>query len=252
MALGYPVNDLYSRPRKQLCVGTARPCYAFHLDKSITKDRFKCSWGPGKWRWPDHSCPLKPLALLISAPLLPRGNVSPGFSDLLAVQVWVIQLCLTLCDPMDYNLPGSSVHGILQTRILEWVAIPLSRGSSRPRDGTQVSCIAGRFITIWATREAWLYKGNRKIQSFKRNLPHLKFCQFKNIKKKKQTRKQPNQYVCGPGLAHYFLFAVSAGKNRWEFLGLILRRFGLKKSWVKGIVITIWQNVMMPSFKNSV
>ena len=157
MASGYPVNDLYSRPRKQLCVGTARPCYAFHLDKSITKDRLKCSWGPGRWRWPDHSCPLKPLALLVSAPLLPRGNVSPGFSDLLAVQVWVTQLCLTLCDPMDYNLPGSSVHGILQTRILEWVAIPFSRGSSRPRDGTQVSCIAGRFITIWATREAWLY-----------------------------------------------------------------------------------------------
>ena len=52
------------------------------------------------------------------------------------------------------NLPGSSVHGISQARILEWSAIPFSMGSSPPRDWTQVSCIAGRFSTIWATREA--------------------------------------------------------------------------------------------------
>ena len=51
------------------------------------------------------------------------------------------QSCLTLCDPMDCSLPGSSVHGISQVRILEWVAISYSRGSSRPRDQTPVSCI---------------------------------------------------------------------------------------------------------------
>ena len=62
--------------------------------------------------------------------------------------VLVIQLCLTLHDPMDYSPPGSSVHGILQARILQWVAIPFSRASSRPRDQTQVSCITGRFFTI--------------------------------------------------------------------------------------------------------
>ena len=60
---------------------------------------------------------------------------------------------LTLCDPMDCSLPGSSVHGIFQTRILEWVAISFSRGSSPPRDWTCVSCIAGRFNNS-ATREA--------------------------------------------------------------------------------------------------
>ena len=49
-----------------------------------------------------------------------------------------LQLCPNLCDPMDYSLPGSSVHGILQARIPEWVAMPSSRGSSQPRDGTQV------------------------------------------------------------------------------------------------------------------
>ena len=66
---------------------------------------------------------------------------------------------------MDCNLPGSSVHGILQARILEWVAVPFSGGSSQPRDRTQVSCIAGRFFTIWATREAlvWLYSLNKII-----------------------------------------------------------------------------------------
>ena len=59
----------------------------------------------------------------------------------------VTQLCLTLCDPMECNPPASSVRGILQARILEWVSISFSRGSSRPRDLTQVSCIAGRFFT---------------------------------------------------------------------------------------------------------
>ena len=69
----------------------------------------------------------------------------------------VAQSCPTLCNPMDCGLPGSSVHGILQARILEWVAIPFSKGSSWPRDWTQVSHIAGRFFTIWATTEAQIY-----------------------------------------------------------------------------------------------
>ena len=60
----------------------------------------------------------------------------------------VVQSGLTLCDPMDYSLPGSSVHGILQARILEWVAMLSNRGSSQPRDPTQVSHVAGRFLTI--------------------------------------------------------------------------------------------------------
>ena len=60
----------------------------------------------------------------------------------------VVPSCLTLCDPMDYSPPGSSVHGILQTRILEWVAMPSSRGSFQLRDQAQVSRIAGGFFTI--------------------------------------------------------------------------------------------------------
>ena len=69
----------------------------------------------------------------------------------------VTQLCPTLCNLMDYIPPGSSVHGILQARILEWVSMPSSRGSSPPRDWTQDSLFAGGFFTIWATREAHEY-----------------------------------------------------------------------------------------------
>ena len=61
----------------------------------------------------------------------------------------VAQSCPTLCDPMHYT-----VHGILQATILKWVAFPFSRGSSHPRDQTQVSHIAGGFFTSWATMEA--------------------------------------------------------------------------------------------------
>ena len=61
---------------------------------------------------------------------------------------------LTLCDPMEYSPPGSSVHEILQTRILEWVGLSFSRGSSQPSNWTQVSLTSGRFFTIWATGEA--------------------------------------------------------------------------------------------------
>ena len=71
--------------------------------------------------------------------------------------VLVAQLCPTLCDSMDCSPPGSSVHGILQTRILEWVAIFFSRGSSWPRDRTWESSIAVRFFTVWVTREAHPY-----------------------------------------------------------------------------------------------
>ena len=106
------------------------------------------------------------------------------------VCVWVAQSCLTLCDPMNSSPPGSSVHGILQARILpaaaakslqscpplcdpidgsppgspvpgilqariqEWVASSFSRGSFQHRDRSQVSCVAGRFLTVWATKEA--------------------------------------------------------------------------------------------------
>ena len=75
-------------------------------------------------------------------------NIRAGRDPFVYMCMLVAQSCLSLCDPMDYSPPGSSVHGILQARILEWVAIPFSRGSSR--DQTLVPHIAGRFFTIWA------------------------------------------------------------------------------------------------------
>ena len=64
----------------------------------------------------------------------------------------VAQSCLTLCIPVDCSLPGFSVNGISQARILEWVAISSSRGSSWPRDWTWLSCITSRFFIVWAIR----------------------------------------------------------------------------------------------------
>ena len=74
----------------------------------------------------------------------------------------ITQSCLTLCNPMDCSLPGFSVHGIFQARVLEWAAISFSRGSSWPRDQTQVSCLAGRHFILWATREAQMMVVNPK------------------------------------------------------------------------------------------
>ena len=72
--------------------------------------------------------------------------VNPTWSQ---SEMKVAQLCLTLCNPMDYK-----IHGIPQATILEWVVFSFSRGSSQARDWTQVPCIADRFFTSWATREA--------------------------------------------------------------------------------------------------
>ena len=76
--------------------------------------------------------------------------------------IYTLCCAVLTCDrlfvtPMDCSPPGCSVHGILQVRILEWVAMPSSRGSSQPRDRTQVHHISGRFFTILATREAQEY-----------------------------------------------------------------------------------------------
>ena len=75
-------------------------------------------------------------------------NTSGLSAQPLYVCALVDQSCPTLWDPMDCGSPGSSVHGILQARILEWVAIPFSGGSSPLRDRTQVSCAARKFFTV--------------------------------------------------------------------------------------------------------
>ena len=75
----------------------------------------------------------------------------------------VAQLCPTLCNPVDCSLPGSSFHGILQARVLEWVAISFSRGSSQLRDQTRVSHIPGRHFNLRAIREAHISNSEGKV-----------------------------------------------------------------------------------------
>ena len=85
-----------------------------------------------------------------------------------SVKLLLAQSCPTLCSPS-----ASSVHGILQARILEWVAMTFSRGSFQPRNRTQVSCIASRFFTIWATRDNSIWK--RSELSIKRSGTRIHF-----------------------------------------------------------------------------
>ena len=91
-----------------------------------------------------------------------RSTVGPKILSLIRGSFHCTVLCflsrsrLTLCDPMVCSPPGSSVHGVLQARILVWIAMPSFRGSSKLRDWIQVFYIAGRFFTSWATREVRL------------------------------------------------------------------------------------------------
>ena len=117
----------------------------------------KTVWRVGPWRG------RLPFSLLPLAKVLPCVNsmcvwgvVGGSIEAKGSYMCLVAHSCLTLCDSMDCSLPDSFFHGILQARILEWVAIPFSRGSSRPKDGTPVSCIAVGFFTVWVTREAHL------------------------------------------------------------------------------------------------
>ena len=91
----------------------------------------------------------------------PKMEAIIAFFWLWKVKVSGTQSCQTPCNPMDCSPPGFSTHGIPQASILEWVAIPFSSGSSWPRDWTQVSCTAGRFFTLWATREDWASMSSR-------------------------------------------------------------------------------------------
>ena len=88
------------------------------------------------------------------------------------VVMLVAQSCLTLCNPMDCSPLGSSVHGIPQARILEQVAIPFSRGFLRPRDCTWLSCIAGRYFTVWATKVIH-HRRRKSLSSRKPRMPSM-------------------------------------------------------------------------------
>ena len=110
------------------------------------------------------SPPASPYVKVLSTPSATKAEHSPSWQRNCVhriqlhyyetVKMLFAQWFLILCYHMDCSLPGSSVHGVFQARILKWVLIPFSRGSFQPRAWTCVSCIAGRFFTIWATRAA--------------------------------------------------------------------------------------------------
>ena len=92
----------------------------------------------GAWQAIVHGVGKSQTRLSAHTPILPKAC---------AVLCFLIQLCTTLCNPTDHSSPGSSVHEVLQARILEWAVLPSSRGSSQHKDQTQVSRTAGRFFT---------------------------------------------------------------------------------------------------------
>ena len=123
--------------------------------------------------------------------------------------------CLTLCNRLDYT-----VHGILQARILEWVAVPFSRGSSKCRDRTQVSRIAGRFFTSWATREA-LKKEKRSKKRYalftfseSNYVDYQLFRQFRgsNTKRVRLNTNFPNAWNWGQVVS---TFQTSVSSVKW-------------------------------------
>ena len=107
---------------------------------------------PSSWTRGGHTCLLTTLVGSHSLDGVSEACLPWKECDFIPLPVHAqsLQSCPTLCDPMDYSPPGSSVCGLSQARILEWVAISFSKGSSRPRDRTHVSlvfCIAGRFFS---------------------------------------------------------------------------------------------------------
>ena len=135
----------------------------------------------------------------------------------------VTQSCLTVCNPMGCSPTGSSVHGILQARILEWIAIPFSWVSSWPRDWTQVSHIAGRFLTIWATQQPLI--GFNPLYS------HLRLWYI-------SLHLKPLESVCvlGLGLSHlihcFFFFLVLIPTCESRDALIFIWGKGLERDWV--------------------
>ena len=131
-----------------------------------------------------------------------RGNCKVIHGFLLVPLVLVAQSWPTLCNPMDCSLPGSSVHGIFQARILKCVAILFSRGSSQHRDRTWVSLIAGRFSTIWATIQqpaVTIFKidrGNLSFRLFAQKL--LAFCGLRASELKDSGFVRHILWLCPP------------------------------------------------------
>ena len=188
----------------------------------------------------------------------------------------VAQSSPTLCDPMDCSLPGSSVCGIFQARVLEWVAISFSRRSSQPRDQTQVSFIAGRRFTIWATREdygpitSWQIDGEtvemvtefiwgegapKSLQMVTAAMKLNDACPLEEIEKQRSyfINKGPSSQSYGFSSSHVWVWKLDykeswalmllncgVGEDSWESLGL--QRDPTSPSERKSVVNIQWKD----------
>ena len=133
------------------------------------------------------------------------GNRIPGpdgfAEEFYQTCCFIAKSYLTLYSSTDCNIPGSSVHGILQARILEWVAMPSSRGSSQSRDGTRVSCIDRQIIFCWVTREEELIliPKNWRVQNTPKSTLQGWITSITLISKtiqRLQQKKITGQYLC--------------------------------------------------------
>ena len=144
MASGGCVN--WHNHSGKLGVSTETESMAHSLPWYIQAHQNACAWMLHPW-WSAHTSCVSShgvVCVVFSRQVPPFSWV---LSSLFSCCVCLLgQSCSILCDPRDCSLPGSSFHGILQARILEWVAMPFSRGSSQPRDQTQVFCIASGFF----------------------------------------------------------------------------------------------------------
>ena len=146
----------------------------------------------------------------------------------------VTQPCLNLCVPMDCSLPGSSIHGIFQARIWEWVAISFSRRSSWPRDWTQVSCIEGICFTIWATREFDSLLNSKLLSKVL-----IWDCTFFQMSLEKTLRNMKsdnsNSYI---SYTHththtpYFLILICVKKKQVIFRLMFIQYYLLSTAWI--------------------
>ena len=122
-------------------------------------------------------------------------------------------MCPTVCHSTDCCPPGFFVHGILQARILEWVAIPFSKRPSQPRDQTLVSCITGRFLTFWATGKSWK-SASGQIK------PHSKLINNEKAWESYKVKK-PNVLNCSSynlGGKFFFLLKLKVGKYSSKYV----------------------------------
>ena len=157
----------------------------------------------------------------------------------------VAQSCPTLCDHMDCSLSGSSVHGVFQARVLEWIAISFSRWSSWPRNWTRVSCIAGRCFTVWATRETHetSFK-NANLSMF----PRKRFLQWLPVCRRRRKLFQAVKIACVKLWSWWHMYSAQVTFFIWIARLLSSWRDGRGPSWV--VLTAIWWSLHRPVFSN--